>query len=1183
MIIERLDLKAYGRFTNCSLSLDAGPRRFFLIVGDNESGKSTSLRAIGDWLFGFPTSTEDDYVHPMNKLRVGGRLVDLKNGTALECLRRKGNRATLSAMDGSTAIDDASLQVFLRGLQRSTFAQQFGISHQQLVDGGQQVVSGDGDLGELLFSAGAGVGRLRKLKEQLDRDTKAWMGDRANTTSRLGKASDEFRELSNQLRLVSIPQTAYDNLQKERAEALQQAEQGRELQRQLQQRLSKLNSIKLALPLFAQRDQLDSEQMLLDDVLPLMPDFSKDRSQAESAWTNATVELNRRLAEKSSLEAAIAEATVADDLLEYQAEITALYRDLGHYEEQQSLLSQHQLNQRHCREKIEKLTRDLRVDSDSLFTVDISGVHRKTLQALAKSHSGIVSKATEAKLAVERLEAEHQRATAELQSCRKPPVAAALSQSLRSLGKPQAILAPKEQLERKVAATRLRLDQSCRLLPGFDGSLEQAVQLKRPSESELRRASDAVVAAQQDVDRLTQEHQSLFRKANELKQLLTTLAIEHELSDLSAFDEWVAKRDELITRALQASAAGKLSPVQEMVDLQTAVREVDRLFQHQLDHRDQVVKKLQLEDELQRVEQAIQPIAENLNRAIQWRDSTEEGWQSLWRSCGVVAGDLAQMREWVIQHQAILDEWQELQDMQLQLQAAEAAIHHARAELIAALQSVEDEWDESRSDLCQLHARALQVDESLQMEATAYQNRVNELALLSKQLQERQEERKSSETQLKEWQSSWQKAIDASLLNDQVTPQSIDDLLQDYDRLAAARDEASTLESSISTIQQFLQQYVDRVSKVAQACSGHLATEHRSVTHANAVSAASELNRKLQRAKGQQDVANEKRKSLAEVGQLIADYQVKIDVAEATLARLCSESGCESRADLAEYERRATAKSELIARIQSLTDKLQALAPMQSLDPFREECESVIAEDLDSLQLRLQQELEAAESMVNVAQQTLGRLDAELKQIGSSSKAVDLRQELQASLAKMRRDADQFGKMVVARELLDRAIKRYQEQNQQSVLGMASSFFSQLTTGKYHTLKVDFDKDRPTLFAVGDQGEVAVPQLSDGTADALYLSFRLASLELHLKDHAPFPLIVDDCLIQFDDARAAAALRLFSDLSLRTQVIMFTHHEHLVQLAEQNLPANITTSSDWRLSHVLRPTWLVRFMNKRVR
>src|SRR5690606_7623711 len=83
--------------------------------------------------------------------------------------------------------------------------------------------------------------------------------------------------------------------------------------------------------------------------------------------------------------------------------------------------------------------------------------------------------------------------------------------------------------------------------------------------------------------------------------------------------------------------------------------------------------------------------------------------------------------------------------------------------------------------------------------------------------------------------------------------------------------------------------------------------------------------------------------------------------------------------------------------------------------------------------------------------------------------------------------------------------------------------------------------------------KVPAAAMSDGTADALYLSLRLASLLVHLDTHAPIPLIVDDCLIQFDDVRTAAALQILSELGQRTQVILFTHHQHLIELAQAQL------------------------------
>ena len=47
---------------------------------------------------------------------------------------------------------------------------------------------------------------------------------------------------------------------------------------------------------------------------------------------------------------------------------------------------------------------------------------------------------------------------------------------------------------------------------------------------------------------------------------------------------------------------------------------------------------------------------------------------------------------------------------------------------------------------------------------------------------------------------------------------------------------------------------------------------------------------------------------------------------------------------------------------------------------------------------------------------------------------------------------------------------------------------------------------------------------------------------------SPCPVILDDILINSDDARASAALQVIGDLAKRTQVLFFTHHRRLAEL-----------------------------------
>jgi len=83
---------------------------------------------------------------------------------------------------------------------------------------------------------------------------------------------------------------------------------------------------------------------------------------------------------------------------------------------------------------------------------------------------------------------------------------------------------------------------------------------------------------------------------------------------------------------------------------------------------------------------------------------------------------------------------------------------------------------------------------------------------------------------------------------------------------------------------------------------------------------------------------------------------------------------------------------------------------------------------------------------------------------------------------------------------------------------------------------------------------VGVEGMSEGTCDQLYLALRLAAIEQHATGHEPMPVILDDLLVTFDDDRASAVLPILRDLGTRTQVLLFTHHRHLVHLAKAALP-----------------------------
>ena len=81
--------------------------------------------------------------------------------------------------------------------------------------------------------------------------------------------------------------------------------------------------------------------------------------------------------------------------------------------------------------------------------------------------------------------------------------------------------------------------------------------------------------------------------------------------------------------------------------------------------------------------------------------------------------------------------------------------------------------------------------------------------------------------------------------------------------------------------------------------------------------------------------------------------------------------------------------------------------------------------------------------------------------------------------------------------------------------------------------------------------------MSEGTADQLYLALRLAALELRRAAHPDMPLVLDDVLVTSDDERASRVLEALARFTAGGQVLLFTHHRHLLDVARATLGEDV--------------------------
>ena len=91
---------------------------------------------------------------------------------------------------------------FLRELDRDRFEQFFGLNHQRLREGGEELLLGEGDVGSALFQA-SGLLDLRTLLDGLDREAKELFSAKSRTKT-ISRAIDEYKQARSDVRRMAI-------------------------------------------------------------------------------------------------------------------------------------------------------------------------------------------------------------------------------------------------------------------------------------------------------------------------------------------------------------------------------------------------------------------------------------------------------------------------------------------------------------------------------------------------------------------------------------------------------------------------------------------------------------------------------------------------------------------------------------------------------------------------------------------------------------------------------------------------------------------------------------------------------------------------------------------------------------------------------------------------------------------
>ena len=277
MKILALDLIAFGPFTDTTLDLSGGHEGLHLIHGPNEAGESSTLRALSDFLFGIPQNSSDNFVHSHPSMRIGATLRD-RDGREERFVRRKGK--TLDDGSGKEC-DENDLAKWIGSLTRETFERRHRIDHEQLVQGGKEISDGQGDFGQMLFSAGAGLAGVPKVLQKLDDEMNVIFKPKGQNPT-LNVALGELERSRKERDAKSVPTKDWEQENKRRSDIDAEIARLTKETRRIDTEKRRLERIDRSLPVIAERDEIRKHLDEMVDVRELSDDFAERRRDAQA-------------------------------------------------------------------------------------------------------------------------------------------------------------------------------------------------------------------------------------------------------------------------------------------------------------------------------------------------------------------------------------------------------------------------------------------------------------------------------------------------------------------------------------------------------------------------------------------------------------------------------------------------------------------------------------------------------------------------------------------------------------------------------------------------------------------------------------------------------------------------------------------------------------------------------------
>ena len=1151
MRIKQLRLTRYGHFTDFNIDFGEPCKKgtdLHLVYGANEAGKSTTLSAIVDLLYGIQPRSRYKFLHDYQTMEVGALLE--QNGDTSEYRRF---RTKLTDQFNQPLSDNA---IDTHGLNREDFQSRFSFDETTLKEGGEAILDNNGDLGAALFSATSGISDFTAtLNRQMESANQFYEPGKKKGKS-LFDIKTELAEIDAKRKSLDVNASHWSKQEQLAAEHKNRYEEFNTLAQERKMRLDGLKRQLQALEI----QQRYLNQKAMADAQPAMP-------TVPSSWFGTAKELIKQQSfeqaqlqqldtQQASIKTQINQLQVDEVLLTHVQSIDSLRAQRTLWVQREQDLTTLQREQAELLEKQTRLRNkmDMPQASEAANKSAKKDKHELLSQTQISELRAHITEHSELKTALEIARKEHQAITDELAqlpfSEPEEPVSTEVLENYLALVQDQATHVWLKQLQTQL--TELESEQAAKLsdLNPWQGSSDELLELPVPSKQHLsdlqktkHELSNAINMSQSHLAQLDADLKALnLNAANEQTDSKKTSLITERLERDKAWQQHLELLDgQAAFNQLQKSARD-YSVKQRLLDNTTDAEILDAVEQGSRDATQG--RYAQLQEQVQGETQHLATLQEQLLTAdAQLKKAT----QAVALPKEFSAGELI---SWLDERQSAIEIIHRKTKLQSELESVSTdltAEMQRLKQLIVSIDNTASQQLDSMRTPAEIIALALSCLRRTQQTNTELAQQREQYASLNSRNTFRKTQLEKSEQAFKNWNKQWQKLLEPTWISETDTHyvanvlDEAQELLSLQERINEKQERINSLNALQESFEENAQSLLTNLSRKNDA-SLTQQLDTLFVDAAKAVEGKSAMVRLQDRDIELQAGVEKLQSSLSPINKQLKTMLSKCAVNDVTQLETTLEKIKELTSQL---EKLTEYEQDLMSVLRS--DSINAaLDQLEGLD------EQTLASHISEIEIDVKQDDDRLIELHHEYRSVQDQLDT----FNSDATVARLNQARQNLLLDLEAQAMQTMRARLGKLAIEQGVRHFREQHRSSMLENAKRAFVTITCGNYVDLSTQPGKksNSEDLVGIKASGQSTLAgDMSTGTRAQLYLALRIAAYQDYCKTRSPLPFVADDIMESFDEERTEATLSLLSGMARQGQIIYLTHHRHVVDIAKQML------------------------------